>query len=176
MTENPGKRATTNGDAGAFRVYDIYRNVIRDAEGRSLGMRAVSVDVTEAHKAQEAAERARIWLESVMAALSAAVLVTDSLGFIRSVNPAAEKLLGWKAEELMGKVVEKALPILSYISDDHAHPGYTMAQEKSARGVATLLDRERRELLVEIGASPILDTKTGYTTGVVSVLRQLETV
>jgi PAS domain S-box-containing protein len=170
----PVVRRSIYSSSGAFRVYDIYRNVILDALGKAIGMRAVTVDVTESHKAQESAERGRLWLESVMASLSAAVIVTDSLGFIRSINPAAEKLLGWKAEELVGKVVEKALPILSYVSDDNAHPGFTMALEKSACGVATLLDREHRELLVEIGASPILDKTTGYTTGVVSVLRRLE--
>ena len=171
----PVARRSIYTNSGAFRVYDIYRNVIHDAEGRSIGMRAVSVDVTETHKAQEAAEHARQWLESVMAALSAAVVVTDSLGFIRFVNPAAETLLGWKSEDLVGKLVEKAMPILSYVSDDHAHPGFTMALEESVRGVATLLDRERRELLVEIGSSPIVDNSSGYTEGVVSVLRCLNT-
>jgi len=170
----PVVRRSIYSSSGAFRVFDIYRNLILDAQGRATGMRAVTVDVTDSHKAHESAERGRLWLESVMASLSAAVIVTDSLGFIRSINPAAEKLLGWKAEELVGKVVEKALPILSYVSDDNAHPGFTMALEKSACGVATLLDRERRELIVEIGASPIQDKNTGYTTGVVSVLRRLE--
>jgi hypothetical protein len=39
------------------------------------------------------------------------------------------------------------------------------------RGVAVLLDRERRELRVEIRSSPMADKERGFTTGVVNVLR-----
>jgi PAS domain S-box-containing protein len=108
-----------------------------------------------------------------MASLSAAVIVTDALGFIRTLNPAAEKLLGWKAEELIGKVVERALPVLSYVFDGKKQPEFTMALNEGSRGIATMLDRESRELLVEIGSSPIVNRVSGNTEGVVSVLRRV---
>jgi PAS domain S-box-containing protein len=159
---------------GNFRFYDIYRNVILDAEGRAAGMRAVSVDVTEAHKAHQESEHARQWLESVMASLTAAVIVTDPLGIILSVNPAAEKLFGWKAGELIGMEVENAFSVNTCISSDQSVIDFSMAMEKCVSGTATILDKAGREMLVEIGASPIVDKNTGFTTGVVSVLRQVE--
>ena len=49
-----------------------------------------------------------------------------------------------------------------------------MALESRTKGIATLLDRERRELRVEISTSPIIDKESGFTTGVVTLLRRVE--
>ena len=51
------------------------------------------MDVTEAHLAQEEARNAQLWLESILDSLAEAVIVTDALGFIRNVNPAARGVL-----------------------------------------------------------------------------------
>lgn len=170
----PPVRRSVFTNSGSFRVLELHRNLIRNAAGQPTGMRVVSVDITDAHKAAEEARRARLWLESVLASMADAVIVTDALGFIRTVNPAAEQLFGWKAAELKGKVIERALPVLSYLSRDAAQPSFKLALHQHVRGVATILDRQRREVRVEIGASPILDSEHGGTVGVVNVLRRLD--
>jgi PAS domain S-box-containing protein len=170
----PVARRSIYTSSGNFRMLELHRNLIRDTEGKPVGMRVVTVDVTEAHKAQEESQRARLWLESVLASLTDAIIVTDALGFIRTVNPAAEELVGWKAAELKGKVIEKALPLLSYCSDNKTQVSFTIALDKRATGVATMLGRERCEMRVEIRSSPIVDKDHGITTGVVSVLRKVE--
>lgn len=159
---------------GEFRIYEMYRNLIRDAKGRPAGMRIVCVDVTRAKRELEAAQKGRAWLESIMESVAEAVIVTDALGFIRSSNAAAETLLGWKARELTGKVIEKVLPLLHFDSVSGSPLNFTMELEGHCRGIATILDRERRELRVEIRTSPILENGTGYTIGVVTVLSRLE--
>jgi PAS domain S-box-containing protein len=160
--------------SGHFQNYELHRRLIRDSDDRPVGMRMVCVNVTKAKKELEEALRARQWLESVIASLSDAVIVTDSLGFIRTVNPATEAMFGWKAAELTGKLIEKALPVLSFVSGDTAKLNFTMSLAGHCRGTAMMLDRERRELRVEIGNSPILNQENGFTEGVVSVLRRLE--
>lgn len=160
--------------SGSFRTLELHRNLIRDAAGQPTGMRVVSVDVTDALKVAEEERRTRIWLESVLAAMADAVIVTDALGFIRTVNPAAEEMFGWTAAELKGKVIERVLPVLSYRSRDAAQASFKHTLDKRTRGVATILDHERREVRVEIGTSPILDSQNGGTIGVVKVLRRLD--
>jgi two-component system sensor kinase FixL len=160
--------------SGAYRVHELHRNVIRSAQGQPAGMRVVTVDVTEAHKAYEEARRDRLWLESVVASLADAVIVTDALGFIRSANPAAEKLFGWKAGEMTGKLIEEALPVRSQGTGGETMFSFALALSGHCRGAAILLDRERREVQVEIDASPIVDKDNGFTSGVVSVLRRVE--
>ncbi len=157
-----------------FRVFELHRRLIRDADGRPKGIRIVSFDVTEAQIAHEEAHQARQWLESVLASVSEAVVVCDVLGFIRYLNPAAEQLSGWKAAELIGKVIEKGFPLLSYISGESRTLSHRVALEKRTQGIATVLDRERRALRVEITTSPILDRENGFTAGVVGVLRRIE--
>lgn len=159
---------------GEFRTYEMHRNLIRDANGRPIGMRMVCVDVTRARRELEAAQKGRAWLESVMESVADAVIVTDALGFVRAANSAADSMLGWKVQELIGKVIEKVLPVLRFDSVSGTPLNFTMALEGHCKGIATILDRERRELRVEVRTSPILEKGTGYTTGVVTVLCRLE--
>lgn len=161
---------------GEFRTFELHRNLIRDDNGRPTGIRVVSFDVTEAQNAHEKTRQARQLLESVLASFAEAVIVTDALGFVRYVNPAAEELLGWKARELTGKVIEKVLPQLSYTSADAQQKtlSHRIALERRTKGAATVLDRMRRELRVEISTSPIVDKNNSFTTGVVNILRKVE--
>jgi PAS domain S-box-containing protein len=158
---------------GEFRSYELHRTLIRDAEGHAVGVRGVTFDVTEAQNAHEEAHRARMWLESVLDSMTEAVVITDALGFIRSVNPATEALFGWKAEELKGKVIEKAFPLLEYFSESRVPLSFNMALQSGSRGIATMIDRERRELRVEISTSPVVDKENGFTIGVVSVMQRI---
>jgi PAS domain S-box-containing protein len=161
---------------GEFRTYELHRTLILNAEGRAMGVRGVTFDVTEAENAHEEAHRARMWLESVLDSMTEAVVITDALGFIRSVNPATEALFGWTAAELTGKVIEKAFPLLGYFSESRVPLSFNMALHSGSRGVATLIDRERRELRVEISTSPVVDKENGFTIGVVSVMQRVKDV
>jgi PAS domain S-box-containing protein len=161
---------------GEFRTYELHRTLMRDGEGRVSGVRAATVDVTEAELAHEEAHQARMWLESVLDSMSEAVVITDALGFIRSANPATEALFGWKAAELKGKVIEKAFPLLAYVAEGNAKLSFNMALQSRSRGVATLIDRQRNPVMVELSTSPVLDKSTGYTLGVVSVMQRVQDV
>lgn len=161
--------------SGYFRSYEMHRNLIRDAEGRPCGMRMLCVNVTAARKELENAQRKSARLESVIDSMREGVIVTDAVGFIRSANPAAEELLGWQTQELRGVSIEDGMPVLAYLGDDRTELTFTMALEGPSKGIATTLDRERREVHVGLGTSPILDKETGTTIGVVFELHKLET-
>ena len=170
---SPPVRRAVYTSAGEYRTFEVHRSQIRDAQGSPVGIRIITFDVTEAQLAHEEARHARQWLESVLESISEAVIVSDALGFLRTVNPAAEELLGWKAEEMIGKLVEEGLPILSYTSADQRPLNHRIALEGRTKGVAAVLDHARRELRVEISTSPIVDKESGFTAGVVSVLRRM---
>ena len=160
--------------SGEFRIYEFHRCIKRDRDGRPSGMRMVCVDVTEAKRVFEEALRARALFESVIHSMAEAVIVTDALGFIRSANPAAEAMLGWNASAMIGEMIEKGMPLLSFVSHDNAPLNFTLSLENRCKGIATVLDQQQREVRVEISTSPMLDKESGSTTGVVSVLRKLE--
>ncbi len=59
-------------------------------------------DITEQRRAEEENRRTRDFTESLIAHSPAAVIVTDAIHTIVSINPAAEKMLWYKPEELIG--------------------------------------------------------------------------
>jgi PAS domain S-box-containing protein len=157
---------------GEYRIFELHRKLIRDEEGRPTGVRGLTVDITEAQNAHREARRAVQWLESVLESISEAVIVTDTLGFVRLVNSAAETLFGFQAAELIGGPIEVGLPILC-LADAARNPlEFSMTLARPQITVATMRNRERQELKVEISTSPILDKETGATMGVVSVWRR----
>jgi PAS domain S-box-containing protein len=170
----PPVRRAAYTSAGEYRTFELHRSLIRDAQGSPVGVRIVTFDVTGTQLAYEEAHQAQQWLESVMASIPEAIIVTDALGFVRNVNPAAEELLGWKTEEMIGKMIEEGLPLLSYTSADQRLLTHSIALEGRTKGIATVLDHARQELRVEISTSPVVDTESGFTTGVASVLRRVE--
>lgn len=172
--EPPVVRRSIFTNTGEFRNYDIYRSLIRDAHGQPAGMRMVGVEVTEMKNKLDEAQERSLWLRKVMDSLVEAVLVTDALGFIRNVNPAAEALFGWKTAELSGQLIEKRLPLLAFHSADGKPLSFQMALDSICIGNAMVLDCNRNSLSVEIIASPIIDKQTGYTEGVVSLWRRIE--
>jgi PAS domain S-box-containing protein len=170
----PVVRRTIYVRSGEFRSFELHRNYIRDAGGKPAGMRLIGIDVTESLRALEEAQRMRNWLQSAMESVAEAVILTDSLGFIRSLNPALEELLGWQARDMIGKVVEKTMPVVSFTPIGTNRLCFTMGLQERTRGIATVLHRDGHALRVEISTAPIIDKESGYTNGVIAVIRRLD--
>lgn len=170
--EAPPIRRTFYNERGEFRKYEMHRTVMMGPEGKPAGLRYAFVDITEATIAHEEAHATRQFLESILGSVDEAMIVTDTLGFIRFSNAAAEELTGWKAEELQGALFEKRLPLLSYQPSDGGVYNHRIVLERRCRGVAKMLGAGRCELSVELSTSPIIDKNEGVTLGVVRILRQ----
>jgi PAS domain S-box-containing protein len=160
--------------SGEFRTYELHRSVIRDGADRAVGMRVVSVDVTESHRAQEEAQREHAWLQSVLASLQDAVIVTDALGFVRTVNAAAEHLFGFLPGEMLGEAFEDVLPLVSYLSETTTKYCHSLVLDQPSKGIAGILDRRHNVVNVEICTAPILEKSSGFTSGVVALLHKVE--
>jgi PAS domain-containing protein len=83
----------------------VYRRT--GSDWRLPRKRSIFSRTAKPPSAHEKAHQARQWLESVLAPVAEAVIVTDALGFVRYANPAAEAMFGWSAQELIGRVIEK---------------------------------------------------------------------
>jgi PAS domain S-box-containing protein len=170
---DPGvSRRSIYSNEDSFRVFDLHRNLIRNTEGKPTGMRVVTVDVTVAVTAQQEAEKERQWLECVFESMPDAMIVTDTLGVIRSANPAAEELFGWRAAEMIGQEFEEIFFPRSL--NRKPEVGLITVLNQKMRGLARMVNREQQELRVEISTAPITDKEHGITVGVVSVLRRAE--
>ena len=159
--------------SGSFRTYQFHRSLMRDAVGKPAGMRMVCVDVTETARALEEARSTQHWFESAMASLAEAVILTDILGVIQSLNPAAEALTGWSASGLIGKTIDELLPAQALPPGGNAFLDLRALLDRPCKGNAVLLTRDRKEVRVEISTSPILDKESGAIYGVTALLRKI---
>jgi PAS domain S-box-containing protein len=173
--EEPGPvHRTVYVASGGFRTFEMHRRLIRDGAGKPIGMRILSVDVTESKRRLEKLRLEYRWLECSLQAALDAVVISDTMGFIQRLNPAAEALLGWKAEELIGQPIEKGIPLLDYSSADGSMLTHAIALERPTCGVATILDHQGRELRLEIRTAPVVDLESGTVIGVVGSHRKVE--
>jgi PAS domain S-box-containing protein len=160
--------------SGRFRTYEMHRSMIRTAAGTPAGVRMIAVDVTETKSSLEEAQRTCQWLVNAMRSVTEAVILTDALGVIRSVNPAAEKLSGWSAAELSEMAIDWIIPVQAHPGGGGAVLDLPAMLQFPFKGPATLMTRERRQLKVEISTSPIFDKDSGSVSGVAAILRQID--
>jgi len=91
--------------SGEERLVRWHNTLIRDEQGRVIGIFSSGEDVTERRKAEQ--ERDRLFQHSVDM-----LCVAGFDGFFKQVNPAWTKALGWTAEELVSK------PWLDFVHPD----------------------------------------------------------
>jgi len=166
----PVRRSLLRAD-GEFRTHELHRRMLRDSDGTPVGMCCATFDVSEVEAAHKETKQTKLWLESVVEAIPQAIIVTDALGFVRFINPAAERLIGRSAHEVLGQQIEKGMPILRAVSLSKKPLSFRMALNEPWNGDVEIVSRQHGNITVWLSASPIVEKETGYTNGVVLVLR-----
>ena len=155
---------------GAYLTHELHRRVLRDETGTATGMGLVVIDVSDAEMAQREALQRVEWLEGALDAIPQAVVVTDALGFVRTMNAAAERLTGWGAKELMGRQLEEGLRIVNAVSRCGRALDFCATMEEPWNGDVEMETRDGERVAVWLSASPVVERESGYVNGVVTVL------
>jgi PAS domain S-box-containing protein len=90
---------------GVYRWHLGRAVPVRDAEGRIVKRFGAAVDITEQ---KESAERLRYYA-ILVESIPNAVITTDPDYRIRGWNPGAERLYGWRADEVIGQIAPEML-------------------------------------------------------------------
>ena len=142
---------------------------ILDRDGKIIGASKIARDITEQKRQQE---RFRVTLASI----GDAVIATDTVGHVTFLNPVAERLTGWRAEEAVGKPLETVFRIINESTRATVEtPVAKVLREGGIVGLANhtvLITRDGIERPIDDSAAPIrLGPKT--LDGVVLVFRDV---
>jgi PAS domain S-box-containing protein len=102
--------------------------IARDAVGNPRRLIGAVLDITGRKLAEEALRRANERLQTVIQSSPLAIFSVNADGIVQSWNPAAERLFGWTAEEIIGALV----PIVSDANEEQ----YREARRRVMQGEA----------------------------------------
>jgi len=103
------------------------------------------------------------WLTATLNSLGEAVITTDKKGTIKTINPFAEVLTGWKREDALGKPLATVFNVISEGTEKHVKdPVKKAIQEGSFYGLADrtiLIAKKGAKMPVDIIGSAIKDDR-----------------
>ncbi len=139
-----------------------------DEHGNVCGFFAMSTDVTEKARLENALHDAHERAEATLTSISDAVITTDADSLVTYMNPAAEQLSGWRLQHALGCELSEVLPLRS--ADEVK--GESLLSSSPLSGDLVLIREDGKRMLVERSLSPVRDRNT-TSAGSVIVLRDI---
>jgi PAS domain S-box-containing protein len=117
--------------------------------GRTI-LHSIVIDVTTRKQAEAALNSNTAWLKALTDSVSHALIATNPDGVILNFNPSAERMLGYKAGEMVGSMtpailhepseVEQRARLLSELFGELVEPGFEVFVAKARRNLPTELE------------------------------------
>ena len=101
-------------------ILDRAKVVERDSSGKPLRAVGTHTDITERKQAEEAVRERETRIAAILDTAVDGIITISDAGLIESFNPAAEKIFGYRAEDVMGRNVS----ILMSGQDRELHDTY----------------------------------------------------
>jgi PAS domain S-box-containing protein len=138
-----------------------------DNDGNIVGAIESIRDITDRKRSEEAVEEANLKLQALIRASPLAILTFDLAGRVLSWNDAAERIFGWKEEEVLGR-----LP--PFLTPDRMHEFRSLINIAVQGKIFAGLELQRRKkdgtaIEISLSSAPIRDAK-GSVQGIMSVL------
>jgi PAS domain S-box-containing protein len=147
---------------GTERKISISGDPVFDSSGGFKGYRGVGADITERKRSEEAVKELGLEIALLLNSVGEGIYSVDLEGNATLINPAAAKLLGWRAEELLGKhihgVIHHTKPDGSpYASEDC--PAYKSFRSGQVQHVdnEVFWRKDGTSFAVDYTSTPILD-------------------
>jgi PAS domain S-box-containing protein len=153
--------------AGQVVWAEVHWVAFTDAQGKSVGLRGVMMDITARHEVEEAAAR----LAAIVESSDDAIIGKALDGTITSWNAGAERLFGYRTEEVVGKNVSLLLPPGQ--ADEVPDLLERMGRGEPVRQLETTRRaKDGRHFPVSLTISPIRDA-SGHVTGTSTISRDI---
>ncbi|MEO1349418.1 MAG: EAL domain-containing protein [Cyanobacteria bacterium J06635_15] len=134
----------------------------RDDTGNITGYVGTITDITERKQLEVALAEEKELAQVTLHSIGDAVITTDAAGKVRYLNPVAETLTGWTAQEAQGRLI---LEVFQIINEATRAPAINPIDRVLAEGIVTglanhtiLIRRDGQEFSIEDSAAPIRDS------------------
>jgi PAS domain S-box-containing protein len=155
--------------AARTEAYGYLHKPVRERELSSTLQIALSK-----HEAELRVHEQTRWLQTTLECIAEAVIAADSVGCVKFLNPAAERLTGWTQAQAIGLDL---MDVYRVLDCETRRPAECAVVEVIRGGAAPhpaqvriLVAKNGAEALVEETAAPIINA-AGHITGVVLVFR-----
>jgi PAS domain S-box-containing protein len=143
---------------------------IRDRDGQVIGAVLVFRDVTDKYATLQALRDSNALVQTILATVVDGIITfhADS-GIIKTVNPAAERMFGYKADELIGQNFGLLMPELDQQQHNGALEFYRASNEAGANGLGHELLGRRKDggvFPIEMAVSDMWLGEQRYFTGI----------
>ncbi|QJR10099.1 hypothetical protein DSM104443_01151 [Usitatibacter rugosus] len=143
---------------GEMRDTIFNKSTFLNADGKVAGIVGVVVDITERKVLEAETEESHAQLRAIVEATPLAIIVRDFDNIVRVWNPAAERLFGWKAEEVVGTAT-------SIVPDELRHETVGLRDRAKAGELIFMDETQRRNrdgtlVDVSVAIAPLRD-RTG---------------
>ncbi len=156
------------------KLTEPYGYVVKPFREREL---FITIDMAlYKHRMERKLKESEKRFATTLKSIGDAVIATDRNGLITFMNPVAEKLLGWKLEEVLDKKLTEVFKIINMYSRKPAeNPVTKVLLEGFTVGLANhtlLISKNGEEIPIDDSAAPIKDDKEDII-GVVLVFRDV---
>ena len=152
------------------KIHILAKNIPLKVNGEIIGIFGVAIDKTELSKTKASLNEMKGRVKLLFESNGDAIDILDLDGNVIDVNPAFEKLYGWKRDEMIGKPIP-VVPKHRY----HQHIEL-MQQIKSGEPVkrfeAVCIKKDGTEIYTSVTLSPILDDR-GLVVGLSGITRDI---
>ena len=162
--------------SGEYRWFRARGQSVRRSDGTAVRMAGALTEITDKRlaAAEMFAEKERALV--TLASIADGVITTDTEGWIEYLNPVAEQLTGWKAEQARGLPVQALFRLIDEVQQ---RPGpnpieMVLSEERTIELAGNMLLTRNDGVAIPIvhSAAPIRD-RSGQITGVVLVLHDV---
>jgi PAS domain S-box-containing protein len=151
---------------GSIRDVRIFGNVLR-RDGQVIHTRCFTIDATAETAAAETRER----MAAIVENSDDAIVSKDLNGIVTSWNPAAERMFGYKAEEIIGKSITLIIPP-ELLTDETLIIGKVVRGERLRHFETVRVTKSGERLNISLTVSPLRDA-TGKIVGATKVARDV---
>jgi len=117
---------------------------IRDDHDKIIGISKIARDLSAAHRTRDDALRREALLSSILVTVPDALIVIDHRARIQSFSTAAERLFGFKAEEVIGHNVSMLMPSPYREEHDSYLTRYLTTGERRIIGIGRIVVGQRQ--------------------------------